>query len=671
MEDLLNPQSEQAQENVQDTNNEVTNIDNTSSIEEANISNEVTSNNENLDEPTNETVTNDTIAVSEEEKIVTDNEKQEAIESSSTNTEEAFSEEAIPETIFDNLSKEEVTQTLEDLVKNANVVEIKKQVSLLRSRFLQLLKEDKEQALQAFLANDGNREDFKYEPDEVAKRFDKAFGLYKEAKIRYNEELEKEKEKNLAKKQALLEELRSLIDSEEMLKQIYDRFKEIQETWKEIGPVPQANVSDLWQNYHFYVEQFFNKIKINRELKSLDMKKNLEKKVELCEKAEALILESSIVKSFKLLQEYHQEWKEIGAVEDDKREELWNRFKDASDKINQKRRDYYDEMEKQQESNYQQKLALCEQLDSILASNYLSGIKAATDAEEKVNNLFKTWRTLGPAPKAVHDEIWTRFRNGLNTFFDTKKEFLKKSKEEQVNNYNMKVNLCLQAEAIAIRNDWRKATRELLQLQEEWKKIGPVSRKQSEALWTRFRKACDDFFAAKADFYKDITQNVADNLAKKEELIQKVKDYQFVENHDANFEALKGFQREWTSIGYTPQNDRNRVWEEFRAAVNQRFEELRTLLSTENKEKFISHIAELKENEDGESLLKKERRALQTKIAKMMEDVALWENNLGFFAKSKNSEVLKVQFEEKIANTKKEIAALKEKLNLLNNEIKH
>lgn len=645
MESQLNPnlEPEQAVQNAAET-----------------VSNECNNEATSVEVPAQEVPTAEPEQVTE--PILADMPAAEPTEAIEPNEEE---EEGISDTMFDNYTKQEVTQALEELLAEQHVSKIKKQVSLLRSRFLQLLKEDKDQALHTFLANDGNKEDFKYEPDEIDQRFDAAFGRYKAAKNKYAEEVEKEKENNLHKKQALLEELRVLVDSEESLKQIYDRFKEIQSTWKEIGAVPQANVNDLWQNYHFYVEKFFNKIKINRELRDLDMKKNLERKLEICEKTEALLLEPSIMKSFKQLQQYHQEWKESGAVEEDKKDELWNRFKAASDQINQKRKDYYDSIAKEQEMNYQAKLALCEQIDALMAQDYKSSLKQMNATGEQINELFKTWKTLGPAPKNVHDEIWNRFRTAMTTYFEDRKEYFKKNKEEQVNNYNLKLNLCMQAEAIALRKDWKKATADLLQLQQEWKTIGTVSRKQSEALWTRFRKACDDFFAAKAEFYKDITAGIAENLAKKQALIQKVKDYVMVDNKAENFEALKAFQREWTEIGYTAQADKDRIWEEFRAAIGQRFEELKSKAKFDSAENFANRVSEAGQN--GLNSIKNE---LKDKIAKLSNEVSLLENNIGFFAHSKNADVLKNQFQEKINRYKDEIAELKEKLAKVDEEIK-
>jgi len=580
--------------------------------------------------------------------------------------EEAEEEVKLADDFYDGLNKEEVVKTLEDVVSNPDIVKIKGQVSLLKIRFLLLNKEDKEQHFQTFLSEDGNKEDYVYEADPLEDRFNKAFEKYKANKARYAEELEQSKLANLAKKNALLDELKILVESTDSLKQIYDRFKDVQNTWKEIGAVPQANVAELWQNYHFYVEKFFDKIRINRELRDLDYKKNLEVKLEICEKAEALLLEPSILESFKLLQQYHQEWKDSGPVEDEKKDELWNRFKTVSDKINQNRRDYYEQLNKEQEENYKAKLAICEKIEEI-TNVKLESLKQANDINNAVNELFKTWKSLGAAPIKVHNEIWERFRKCMDDFFATKKQFLTQLNEDQVNNYNMKVNLCIRAEAIALRKDWKKAMADLLHLQEEWKNIGSVSHKQSEAIWKRFRKACDDFFAAKNEYFNNVEKHESENLAKKEALLKRINEFEFSESKEDNFTALKNFQREWTEIGFTPTAEKDRLWEAFRTAISKKFDDLKTFINSEDPKKYAQRISEMvsKESSKAKDFLAKEASTLQAKIKQLTDEANLWENNLGFFANSKNSELLKEQFGKKIENARQEIAALQEKLTIL------
>ena len=593
----------------------------------------------------------------------------------------------IPEDIYDHFTKEEVVRTLEELVQNEDINQIKRQVSLLKIRFIHLNKEEAEQQrLEKASANaaepaDNNGETEKTDGAEAEteagpkeeqlsesqlldNRFHAAFATYKENKQKYIDRQEQQKAENLAAKKNLLDKLKVLIDSEISLKEIYDQFKAIQEEWKAIGPVPQADTTEIWQNYHFYVEKFFDKVRINKELRELDLKKNLESKIALCEKTEALLLEPSIFESFSRLQQYHNDWKEIGPVPEDKKEEIWARFKNASDLINQKRREHYEQMAQEQENNYQAKLALCLRAEEVTKIDF-SSMKQMNEAGNIASELLKTWRTIGPAPKQHNDEIWNRFKNTLDNFFERKKESMQKIKDEQLDNYNRKVNLCIEAEAIAQRRDWKKATEELLNLQKEWKSIGFVAKKQSDAVWKRFRKACDDFFAAKKEYFSNIEANEQDNMAKKEELIRKVAETPLADTREENLNIIKSFQREWTEIGYTPIAEKERLWKAFRAAIDQRFDQLRANESEMRKNNYQQHIQNILDDDNSSDALKKERKFLQNKIAQLTEDVTLWSNNLGFFASSKNADLLKAQFEKKIESTKEEIKQLEEKLKLL------
>ncbi|MBR6920151.1 MAG: DUF349 domain-containing protein [Bacteroidales bacterium] len=593
----------------------------------------------------------------------------------------------IPEDIYDHFTKEEVVRTLEELVQNEDINQIKRQVSLLKIRFIHLNKEEAEQQrLEKASANaaepaDNNGETEKTDGAEAEteagpkeeqlsesqlldNRFHAAFATYKENKQKYIDRQEQQKAENLAAKKNLLDKLKVLIDSEISLKEIYDQFKAIQEEWKAIGPVPQADTTEIWQNYHFYVEKFFDKVRINKELRELDLKKNLESKIALCEKTEALLLEPSIFESFSRLQQYHNDWKEIGPVPEDKKEEIWARFKNASDLINQKRREHYEQMAQEQENNYQAKLALCLRAEEVTKIDF-SSMKQMNEAGNIASELLKTWRTIGPAPKQHNDEIWNRFKNTLDNFFERKKESMQKIKDEQLDNYNRKVNLCIEAEAISQRRDWKKATEELLNLQKEWKSIGFVAKKQSDAVWKRFRKACDDFFAAKKEYFSNIEANEQDNMAKKEELIRKVAETPLAETREENLNIIKSFQREWTEIGYTPIAEKERLWKAFRAAIDQRFDQLRANESEMRKNNYQQHIQNILEDDNSSDALKKERKFLQNKIAQLTEDVTLWSNNLGFFASSKNADLLKAQFEKKIESTREEIKQLEEKLKLL------
>jgi len=326
---------------------------------------------------------------------------------------------------YDHLNKQELVEILEDIVQERDIMKIKDSVAKIKVAFYKRNREDIENAKQHFISQGGDEKDFVHTEDPLEHRFKAAFAIYKSNKAKYNEELEQEKQNNLKKKLEILEELKQLINSEETLKKTYDEFRNLQEKWKEIGLVPASELNNLWQNYHFLVEKFFDKVRINKELRDLDMKKNMEAKIALCEKAEELLLETSIIKSFKLLQKYHEEWREIGPVPSDKKDILWERFKAATDKINERRREHYKELQEEQEKNYEAKVALCEKAEEVLNENY-DTFKSWQAGTEKMNELLKIWKTIGRAPKNKNDEIWARFKSSLDKFYSDKKSFLPK-----------------------------------------------------------------------------------------------------------------------------------------------------------------------------------------------------------------------------------------------------
>jgi len=442
--------------------------------------------------------------------------------------------------------------------------------------------------------------------------------------------------------------------------------KQFQEQWKAVGPVPQAESTNLWQNYHFYIEKFFDIIRMNREMRMLDYKKNLESKLQICEKAESLLLEDSINQSFNELQELHRQWKEIGPVPDDKKEEIWERFKTASDQINQRRREHYDKMFAEEQNNYNAKVVLCEQAEELVAKP-IEQVSEYNEVSDKLTELFTLWKTLGPAPAKLNDEIWMRFKSNLDKFFQQKKEYFQQIKDVQMQNYNQKLNLAIQAEGIADRTDWKQATDEILALQTEWKSIGATPRKYSDQVWKRFRAACDKFFEAKAKFFSNVQGEENENLQKKEELIQKILGYEFGEDRNANLDAMKAYQKEWLEIGFVPRADKDRIYTEYRNAINKRFAELKVGAEDIRHNRYQSRLDDIMRNPNADKLIDKEKNFLTTKLARLKDDIVLWENNLGFFSNSKNAEILTAEFRKKIESAKKEVADLEYKIKMMNN----
>lgn len=568
---------------------------------------------------------------------------------------------------YDAYTREKLVEVLEETVTEENVIKIKTRISLIKVAFLKLSKDFRQQKLEEYLKGGGVRENYVPEPDPVMEKFNAVFEIYKKNKARFNEQQEVVKLRNLDAKKEILEELKELINSDETLKKTYDRFKELQTKWKEIGLVPATEINNLWQNYHFLVEKFFDKVKISKELRDLDLKKNLEKKMELCEKAEELLIEPSVIRSFQQLQKYHEEWKEIGPVPQDKRDEIWERFKTATDKINERRRDHYNVLAKDQESNLLAKTALCDKAEQVVSME-ADSLKDWQDRTREINDLFKVWKTLGPAPKKENDEIWERFKSYINSFFSAKKDYFNKLKQEQTNNYNLKLDIVKQAEVLKDSTDWRATTQELINLQKEWKNIGPVPRKHSDKIWKRFRAACDEFFQNKAKHFSTVVESEKENLDKKLALITKIEEWQAGSNKNQNLETLKGFQREFTEIGHVPIKDKNRVHDAFRTAINKHLDEL-NISSFEMRSSEYRGPRDYDQDASGNGRGRRqsgggggESGSLSMKATKLREEILLWENNIGFLAHSKNAEILRKEFELKIQKAKEELALYEAKL---------
>ncbi|MBR1851052.1 MAG: DUF349 domain-containing protein [Bacteroidales bacterium] len=573
-------------------------------------------------------------------------------------------DEAEPELDCSAMSREELVAAFGELLNTDDISKIKNRVAAIRTRFNTLNHDVQQAAFEAFLANGGNKDDYQSLDDAVGEAFHKLYNTYRDRRQKHAEAIEAQKKKNLEAKQQILDELRKLIDSdEESLKVTYDQFNAIQDRWKTIGDVPRENLSDLWQNYHFLIEQFFNKVKINKELRMLDLKRNLEQKIELCEKAEELIMESSIDTAFKGLQNLRAQWKEIGPVPTEQNEEIWQRFCSAANQIDERRREYYDQRREEFDKNLLAKQALIDKAIE-LTENTPQSTKEWNDTTAALDELLKVWKTIGPVAREVNEEIWTKFKSIIDQHYAQKKEHFGVIRDEQTENYNKKIALCLKAEAIAKREDWKKATEELLALQTEWKSIGPTSRKVSEKVWQRFRGACDEFFAKKGEFFKDRRASEGENLAKKEAIIAALKEHQFGDNREENLNVIKDFQRQWAEVGFVPMADKERLHTEFRSLINGIFEKLKISAREAEETAYRERLRHVAGNT--RNFVSNEKQDLTDRIEKLRSDLNLWENNLGFLASSKQADLLKEEFEKKMQNARQQIALLQAKLRIIN-----
>jgi len=496
--------------------------------------------------------------------------------------------------------------------------------------------------------------------DKKTGEFNAIWGLYQEKRKEHFDNITKQQEENYEKKLVLLDDLKKLIEEGEPLKNTFDEFKRIQEKWREIGMVPKDKSNDLWLNYNHHVQMFLDKVKLNRELRDLDMKKNMETKVELCEKAEELIFEKSLHESFKKLQDLHRQWKETGPVPSDVKDQIWERFRNASEKIREIRISHYEELNKKLEANLEAKQALVDKARNI-ASAEINTMKEWNAATKEMNELFGLWRTIGPAPKENNDKVWADFKGILDAFYAARKEYFNAIRSELNENYNKKLNICLEAEALRESNDWKKTSNDLIRLQNEWKKVGPVPKVKSDIIWKRFRAACDDFFNRKKSYFENLSTVEAENLQKKLDLIKELEERTFSDDSKENLNVIHEFQRRWFEIGRVPIEKKDEIQAEWQNKIDQTLDKLKISRFESENTRYKERMESVSKMSDGRDKMWTEVKKLRFNISKLEQDVQLWENNLGFFANSKNAEILLKEFRDKIDRAKTDIKVMKEK----------
>lgn len=577
---------------------------------------------------------------------------------------EVEEEDMAIEESYAEFSKEQLIDALGKLVEEDDITRVKSRIGIIKVLYNKILHQEKELALNAFVEEGGKREEFEPPVEPTFERYKEAFVKYREKKQKLDNQHEKIKLDNLQKKKDILEAIKCLINKPETLKKTYEEFNELQRQWRAIGQVPPAEANDLWQTYHFYVEKFFDYVKINKELKDLDLKKNLEAKILICEKTEELLLETSVNKSFQLLQQFHNEWKEIGPVPVENAQEIWERLKSSTDKVNKRRHEYYESLHSKQEENLAAKTALCERIEQIAAMD----IQSSKEYEEKlaeITAIQNEWKSIGFAPKKDNAEIWRQFKTANDLFFEKRKEYYKKLRNDRTENLNLKIDLCVQAEAIKDSTDWKKTTSEFLKLQEEWTKLGPLPKKHADKIWKRFRAACDHYFTSKSKYFANIDEIQAKNLETKKELIAKIESSEFGPDNEANLQILKDFQRQWMEIGHVPNKEKDTIYASFRAVIDKQYDRLNLSAMQKTAIKFKHRIEKIKESGNSGNVMYKERTQLQTQISTLKSDIAIWENNIGFFSNSAKSNKLKEEFQEKIDKAKEKIVEMEAKMKII------
>ncbi len=556
-------------------------------------------------------------------------------------------------------SKRELVDLFAEMLGREPVQTLRKSVEAIKIAFYKLHRAEIDAARRAFEAQEGEEAEFAPVADVLEARLKELFREYRRRRDEYMAGLDQLKEENLKIKLDIIEELKELVNSDETLNNTFAKFRELQQRWKDTGLVPQAKVKDLWETYNLHVENFYNFIKINKELRDLDLKRNYERKAALCEQAEALMVEPSIVEAFHKLQKLHDEWRETGPVANEYKETLWERFKAASARINKQHQEFFENLKQEQVKNLELKTELCEKTEALAGQPYTSR-KEWNKASERLMEMQKVWRTIGFAPKKDNTRIYERFRAACDRFFEIKREFYAGLKAEMEHNLQLKNEICEAAEALQNSGDWKRATDELIALQAKWKQIGAVSRRHSDQVWKRFRAACDNFFERKSRHFADVEGEHEGNLQKKLALIEEMT---AADIREGGYELIKDFQRRWSEIGFVPIKQKDAVQKRYKEAVDAMFGVLRGSERDRSMNRFKERLQSMKSS--GDKRLRNERDRLYNKVRQMEQDIALLENNIGFFSKSKNAEAMVADIREKIDKAKRELQDTIEKVRLI------
>ncbi len=479
--------------------------------------------------------------------------------------------------------------------------------------------------------------------DEIERGFKALYNAYRKEKAEYNRQQEKEREHNLELKEAVIADLKALVEKQEDVNATFPAFREIQNRWRSIGPVPVQSFRNLNDTYQLYVEQFYDMVKINRELRDLDFKKNLEAKEKFCEEAEKLADRENVVDAFKELQKLHEQWKEFGPVAKQYREDIWNRFKAATAVINKKYQAYFEGQKEKYAENLAEKTVLCEKVEAI-AEKEIKSSSEWNDCTKEIEDIQKQWKGIGYASKKENQKIYERFRAACDKFFERKREFYAAYKDEMNDNLQKKIALCEAAESLKTSTAWKKTTDQLINLQKQWKEIGAVPRKKSEALWKRFRAACDEFFNER-DKQAKPENDYYGNLKAKKQLLEEINAYVLSEDEDANADAAQDFADRWQAIGFVPFKEKDKIAAAYKDAMNAKFPDM----SRRSRGRAS----------------KSEKERLVQKYLKKEQDIVTYENNIGFFAASKNSEPLIRQMQERIDKAKEELKELEMQIRAL------
>lgn len=598
-------------------------------------------------------------------------EEKQAAEVSETATAETPAEETstenTTETTVQRLTKAEVIERLKAIADDVENVP-KTEIDSLKQTFYKLHNAEQEAARKKFVDDGGAPEDYVPTPDPQEEEMKNIMSVIKSKRSELAAEVEKQKEMNLQVKLSIIEELKDLLESPEDANKNYTEFKRLQQQWNEVKLVPQASVNELWKNYQLYVEKFYDLLKLNNEFREYDFKKNLEIKTHLCEAAEKLAEEPDVVSAFHQLQKLHQEYRETGPVAKELREEIWARFKAASTAVNRRHQQHFDALKEAEQQNLDQKTVICEIIEGI-DYNELTNFAAWDNKTQEIIALQNKWKTIGYAPQKMNVKIFERFRAACDTFFNKKAEFFKAVKESMSENLEKKRALCEKAEALKDSTDWKATADVLVKLQKEWKTIGPVAKKHSDAIWKRFIAACDYFFEQKNKAGASQRTEEQANLEKKRDIIARLEAIGEDTDADTAIDQVRNLMKEWNAVGFVPFKEKDKVYKQYHALVDKLFERYNLSQSSKKLSNFKSTLSNIQEG--GAQTLYREREKLARAYENMKSELQTYENNLGFLnASSKKGNSLLTELNRKVEKLKADIDLVKEKIKAVDESIR-
>lgn len=563
-------------------------------------------------------------------------------------------------------TKQEVLERVKEIARSAEAPN-KEELDHLKTTFYKLHLAERDAQTKEYLEKGGDPEKFVLLPDDTEEAFKAEMQIIKEKRAKIFLEQEEEKQENLAKKLEIIEKIKAMTTSPEEANQSYNDFKALQQEWKDIKTVPADKANELWRNYQLYVEQFYDLLKLNSEAREYDFKKNLEAKTALCEAAEKLDEEPDVISAFHQLQDLRQQYREIGPVAKELREQIWSRFKAASTVINKKHQQYFEEIRSKEEKNLEQKTALCEKLEAI----DLDAIKTAAQWEtttKEVIAMQQEWREIGFAPQKMNVKIFERFRTINDVFFSKKAAFFKELKSQYSSNLEKKQELVKKAQELADSTDWKKTGDKIIALQKEWKTVGVVPRKQGELLWKDFLDACNKFFEARNKANAGTRNTEHSNLAKKREVVAKLKD--LLENPVENVQqALQKLTEEYNSIGHVPFKEKDNIYKEYHEVLDKIYKDLHISNAKRRLDNFKNNLKNVAEK--GSDALDNERGRLLRRYDQLRSDITTYENNLGFLnAASKKGNSLVEEMNRKVQKLKDELELVKNKIKAIDAENK-